>query len=179
MKRTGALWFAVSLLFGCSTEKPALIQPNPLSAKPEPLFSEPTEIQSNRLADLDTLLRGSVANLNLSWVSDMGVVAIPICLREAGDETLPVEGRDLILIVLGNALKKAGFREHPDARNNLVVPVLLQALDYRDPHVQRSAAFAARFVDDTRLVPGCCSLLLVAPGLCAGTGCAGTGDERT
>jgi hypothetical protein len=61
--------------------------------------------------------------------------------------------------VLGNALKKAGIRERPDARNNLVVPVLLQALDNKDPRVKRSAAFAARFVDDARLVPALQPLL--------------------
>jgi hypothetical protein len=83
----------------------------------------------------------------------MGIVAVPACLRGAGDNTLPVESRDLILVVLGNALKKARFCDHPDARNNLVVPVLLQALDDKEPRVQRSAAFAARFVDDARLVP--------------------------
>ena len=123
------------------------------SVKPEALFPAPTELQSNRLARLDTQLRGSIANLNLSWVAGMGIVAIPACLREVGDNTLPIEARDLILIVLGNALKKARFRDHPDARNNLVVPVLLQALDDKEPRVQRSAAFAARFVDDARLVP--------------------------
>ncbi len=123
------------------------------SVKPEAFFPPPTELQSNQLARLDTLLRGSVANLNLSWVADMGIVAIPACLRKAGDNTLPVEARDLILIVLGNTLKKAVFRERPGARNNLVVPVLLQALDDKEPRVQRSAAFAARFVDDARLVP--------------------------
>lgn len=134
----------------------------PLSASPAPLFPEPTEMQSKQLVRLDTLLRGSITNLNLSWVADMGIVAIPTCVREAGDETLPVEGRDLALIVLGKALKKAGFREHPDARNDLVVPVLLQALNDKEPRVQRSAAFAARFVDDARLLPAL-RALLVAP----------------
>ncbi len=162
MKKTGALGLVVSLFFGCSTEKLPPAQPPPISAKPMSLFPEPTESQSNQLARLDTLLRGSITNLNLSWVADMGIVAIPTCLREAGDETLPVAGRDLILIVLGNALKKAGFREHPDARNDLVVPILLQALDDKEPRVLRSAAFAARFVDDARLVSAL-RPLLVAP----------------
>jgi hypothetical protein len=162
LKKTGPLWLAVPLLLGCSTVKRPPAQPTPISTKLAPFFPEPTELQSNRLARLDTLLRGSVANLNLSWVAEMEIVAIPTCLREASDETIPVEGRDLILIVLGNALKKAGFREHPDARNNPVVPVLLQALDDRDPRVQRSAAFAARFVDDARLVPAL-RPLLIAP----------------
>jgi hypothetical protein len=162
LKKTGALGLAVSLLFGCRTEKLPLAQPMPLSASPAPLFPEPTEMQSKQLVRLDTLLRGSITNLNLSWVADMGIVAIPTCVREAGDETLPVEGRDLALIVLGKALKKAGFREHPDARNDLVVPVLLQALNDKEPRVQRSAAFAARFVDDARLLPAL-RALLVAP----------------
>jgi HEAT repeats len=160
LRKFGALWLAVSLLSGCSTEKLPPAQPTPLSANPAPLFPEPTELQRNQLARLETLLRGSITNLNLSWVADMGIVAIPTCLREVGDETLPVEGRDLILIVLGNTLKKAGFREPPDARNNLVVPVLLQALDDKEPRVQRSAAFAARFVDDARLVPALRPLLI-------------------
>lgn len=147
------LLLAVFLLLGCSTDKVPPAGPMSSSVKPEAFFPPPTELQSNQLARLDTLLRGSVANLNLSWVADMGIVAIPACLRKAGDNTLPVEARDLILIVLGNTLKKAVFRERPGARNNLVVPVLLQALDDKEPRVQRSAAFAARFVDDARLVP--------------------------
>jgi len=162
LKSHGALWLVVSLLSGCSVEKLPSTHSTPLSAKPAPLFPEPTELQSNQLAHLNTLLRGSITNLNLSWVADLGIVAIPTCLREARDETVPVEGRDLILIVLGNALKKAGFREHSDGRNDLVVPVLLRALDDRDPHVQRSAAFAARYVDDARLVPAL-QRLLIAP----------------
>ena len=159
MRRYAALLLAASLLLGCSTEKLPPAEPAPLSVKSAPLFPEPTELQSNQLARLDTSLHGSIANLNLSWVADMGIVAIPTCLREASDVTLPGEARDLILIVLGNALKTAGFREHPDARNNLVVPVLLQGLDDKDPHIQRSAAFAARFVDDARLVPALQPLL--------------------
>lgn len=150
----------MSLLSGCSVEKLPSTHPTPLSAKPVPLFPKPTELQSSQLAHLDTLLRGSITNLNLSWVADMGIVAVPACLREASDGTVPVEGRDLILIVLGNALKKAGFREHLDARNNPVVLVLLQALGDRDPRVQRSAAFAARYVDDARLVPALRPLLV-------------------
>lgn len=159
MRRFGALLVAASLLLGCSTEKLPPTEPTPLSIKPASLFPEPTELQSNRLACLDMLLHGSITNLNLFWVADMGAVAIPTCLREAGDGTLPVEARDLILIVLGNALKKAGLREHADAENNLVVPLLLQALDDKELHVQRSAAFAARFVDDVRLVPALRPLL--------------------
>ena len=159
MRGFAALLLAASLLLGCSAKKLPPAEPLPLSVKPAPLFTVPTELQSNRLARLDTLLHGSIANLNLSWVADMGIVAIPTCLREAGNDTLPPEARDLILIVLGNVLKKAGFREHPDARNNLVVPVLLQALDDKELHVQRSASFAARFVDDARLVPSLRPLL--------------------
>jgi hypothetical protein len=162
LRKSGALWLAASVLLGCSTEELPPARPTSLSAKPAPAFPEPTELQSNRLASLDALLRGSITNLNLSWVADMGIVAIPTCLRETSDESLPVEGRDLILIVLGNALKEAGFREHPNGRNNLVVSVLLQALDNKEARVQRSAAFAARFVDDARLVPAL-RPLLVAP----------------
>ena len=126
---------------------------------PDSLFPAPTEIQSNRLARLDELLRGSVTNLNLSRVADMGLVAVPACVREAGDDTLSVDARDSILIVLGNTLRKADFREHPDARNNLVVPVLLKSLERKEPRIKCSAAFAARFVDDTRLIPALRRLL--------------------
>jgi hypothetical protein len=160
LRKPGALCLAVFLLSGCRTTKPPLAQPTPLSVKPTPLFPEPTESQSSQLACLDTLLRGSITNLNLSWVTDMGIVAIPTCLREASDETIPAEGRDLILIVLGNVLKKAGFREHPGARTTLLIPVLLQALNDKEPRVQRSAALAARFVDDARLVPALRPLLV-------------------
>lgn len=159
MKKLGALLLVAFLLLGCSTEKIPSAQPAPLAIESAPLFPEPTDLQSNRLARLDTLLHGSITNLNLSWVADMGAVAIPICLQEASDNTLPSEARDLILIVLGNALKKAAVREHPDAKNDVVVPVLLRALDDKEPHVQRSAAFAARFVDDARLVPALRPLL--------------------
>ena len=164
MRKPGTLLLVASLLFGCSTEKLPPFQSVSPSALPETLFPEPTELQSNQLARLDTQLRASINHLNLSWVADMGIVAVPACLREAGDNTLSVDARDLILIVLGNALKKAGFREHPGARNDLVVPVLLQALDDKEPRVQRSAAFAARFVDDARLVPPL-HLLLGAPDI--------------
>jgi hypothetical protein len=152
LRKFGVLLLAVFPLLGCSTDKVPPAGPMSSSVKPEAFFPPPTELQSNQLARLDTLLRGSVANLNLSWVADMGIVAIPACLRKARDNTLPVEARDLILIVLGNTLKKAAFRERPGARNKLVVSVLVQALDDKEPRVQRSAAFAARFVDDARLV---------------------------
>jgi len=159
LRELGVLLAAVSLLLGCSTEELPPAEPALRLARPGALFPEPTELQSNRLARLDALLRRPVTDLNLSWVADMGVVAVPTCLREAGDNTLSVEARNLILIVLGNALKKDGFREHPDAKNDLVVPVLLRPLDDKEPRLQRSAAFAARFVDDARLVPALRPLL--------------------
>jgi len=159
LREISVLFLAVPLLLGYSTERRPLTQSAASAAESEAFFPPPTELQSNELTRLDTLLRGSITNLNLSWVADTGIVAVPACLREASDNTLSVEARDLILIVLGNALKKAGFREHPSARNHLVVPVLLQALDDKEPRVQRSAAFAARFVDDVRLVLPLRSLL--------------------
>jgi hypothetical protein len=117
------------------------------------MFPQPTESQSNQLARLDALLRGSITKLDLSWVVDMGPAAVPTCVREAGDETLSASARDLMLIVLGNTLRKAEFDENPGARNDLVVPVLLESLNDAEPRVRRSAGYAARFVDDSRLVP--------------------------
>jgi hypothetical protein len=121
--------------------------------KHEATFPQPTESQSNELARLDAWLRGPVTKLDLFWVADMGAVAVPTCVREAGDETLSASARDLALIVLGNALQKARFHESPGVGNDLVVPVLVEALRDAEPRVRRSAGYAARFVDDSRLVP--------------------------
>lgn len=152
MKAIGLL-VCVSVLAGCSTRPLHPAEPVEPAPGRDAVFPQPTESQSNQLARLDAALRGSVTKLDLTWVADMGAVAVPTCAREAGDETLPASSRDLMLVVLGNALQKAAFYENPDARNDLVVPVLLGALGDAEPHLRLSAAYAARFVDDSRLVP--------------------------
>jgi hypothetical protein len=144
-------WLAsVVLLAGCGTRPLPPVEP---AVRLETAFPQPTESQSNQLARLDALLRGSVAKLDLSWVVDMGAVAVPVCLQEAGDQTLSASARNLMLIILGNTLQRAGFYENPGTGNDLVVPVLLEALNDVEPRVRRSAGYAARFVDDSRLVP--------------------------
>jgi hypothetical protein len=152
MKTIGLL-VCVLALTGCTTTPMPHAQPMAPTVKRETTFPQPTESQSNQLLRLDALLRGSIAKLDLSWVVDMGAAAIPTCVREVGDKTLPAGARDLILIVLGNALQQAEFNENPDAKNDLVVTVLLEALNDEEPRVRRSAGYAARFVDDSRLVP--------------------------
>jgi hypothetical protein len=148
------LLFLISvLLVGCSAKRLPPTEPLPPPVTPVALFPQPTADQSNQLARLSTLLHGPIARLDLSWVVNMGETAIPACVRAASDETLANDARDLILIVMGNTLKKAVFYEHPDAKNDLVVPVLLKALRSPEPRVRRSGAYAARFVDDARLVP--------------------------
>jgi hypothetical protein len=159
VKRVGLFLLVLALLVGCTTRRQSLVEPVPPSVRSEAPFPEPTAAQSNQLARLDSLLRGPVARLDLSWVSDMGSVAIPACAREAANETLSFEARDLILIVLGNTLQKAKFSESHRSWNDLVVPVLLKALADTEPRVRRSAAYAARFVDDARLVPALRALL--------------------
>ena len=159
------LLLLMSLLASCSTKRVPLAEPRATQAKPEAVFPQPTESQSNQLARLDTLLRGPIKKLDLSWVPELGAVAIPACAREAGDPSLSVDARDLILVVLGNTLRTAGFYERPDARNDLVVPVLLTALGDPEPGLRRSAAFAARFVDDARLVPALRALLKEQPSV--------------
>ena len=159
MTKFGLVLLGMSLLLGCSTKRLPPAEPREIPARPEALLPQPTESQSNQLAHLDTLLRGPVRKLDLSWVSNMGAAAIPACAREAHDQTLSADARDLILRVLGSGLKKAEFSEHPDAKNDLVVPVLLTALGDPEPGVRRSAAFAARFVDDARLASALRELL--------------------
>jgi len=153
----------LSVLAGCSTGRLPVVEPAAPSVRHEVAFPQPTEAQSNRLAQLDALLRSSDTKLDLSWVADMGLVAIPTCVREAGDKTLSANARDLMLIVLGNALQNAQFYENPADRNDLVVPVLLKALNDEEPRVRRSAGYAARFVDDSRLVPALDARLSDAP----------------
>lgn len=153
MKRFGLVLLAVSLFVGCRTNRLPPAKPATSPAKAEASFPLPTLSQSEQLARLHPLLRGPVTRLDLSWVAGMGAVAIPACTREASDEKLSVDAHDLILIVLGNTLKKAEFYKSPDRKNDLVVSVLLKALSDPEPSVRRSAAFAARFVDDARLVP--------------------------
>ena len=148
------LLVGVLLLVGCSTRRLPSTEPvlRPIRAE-QASFPPPTASQSNQLARLDALLRGPLTTLDLSWVAGMGEVAVPTCVREAGDQTLSAGARDLVLIVLGNALEKAEFYEDAGAKNDLVVPVLLEALNDEEPRVRRSGAYAARFVDDPRLVP--------------------------
>lgn len=164
MKRI-ALLLCMSVLAGCSTGRLPVVKPAAPSVRRETAFPRPTEAQSNQLAQLDALLRSSDTKLDLSWVADMGLVAVPTCVREAGDETLSANARDLMLIVLGNALYKSEFYEDPGARNDLVVPVLLKALSDEEPRVRRSAGYAARFVDDSRLVPALEARLSDAPSV--------------
>jgi hypothetical protein len=147
------------LLVGCSAKRLPPAEPVSPPVKPEALFPQPTESQSDQLARLSTLLHGPIARLNLSWVVNMGETAIPACARVASDETLANDARDLILIVMGNTLKKAAFYEHPDVKNDLVVPMLVKALNSPELRVRRSGAYAARFVDDARLVPALQPLL--------------------
>lgn len=152
MKTIGLL-VCVLVLTGCNTTSVPRAEPVTPIVSQDTAFPQSTESQSNQLARLDGLLRGPVTKLNLSWVADMGAVAVPTCVREVDDKTLSVSARDLMLIVLGNALQKAEFYETPGVGNDLVVPVLLESLDDAEPRVRRSAAYAARFVDDSRLVP--------------------------
>jgi len=105
------------------------------------------------LGRLHALLLRPITRLDLSWVANMGAAAIPTCVREAGDETLSADARNFILLVLGSTLSKAHFEDHPDAKNDFVLPVIVKSLGDPDPYVRRSAAFAARFIDDPRLVP--------------------------
>ena len=119
----------------------------------EELFAKPTEFDRPRLERLRSQLEGSVSNLNLTWVSNIGEPAIPTLVQLAGDKTLPVMSRNLALVVLGNALRKARLWDHPDRRNNVIVPVLFDALGDQDANVRGAAAYASRFLYDRRLVP--------------------------
>jgi len=120
---------------------------------PEDLFAKPTPFDRARLAGLHTELEGTVSNLNLSWVSNIGEPAIPTLVRLAGDRTLPALSRNLALAVLGNASSKAGLYNHPDRRNDLIVPVLFESMSDQDESVREAAAYASRFIHDARLVP--------------------------
>jgi hypothetical protein len=151
--------FGTALLFGCGRKESPPVKPSAPAEKPTVRFPEPTEAESARLKQLDGALRGSLKGLDLKWAADMGAVVVPELARLAGDATLSVEARDLVFLVLGNAMKNTDLREHPDARNEVVVPVLLKGLADADLRVRRSAAFAARFVDDARLVPALRPLL--------------------
>ena len=149
-----ALTLVVGLvLLGCGRRETPAPAPGKPPGDPDTLFPRPTEFQRTQLGQLDGYLRGSVTNLDLSWVIDMGPPAVPTMLKLAADETYPVEARDLILITLGNVVKKTGLLDERDERNEVVVPVVLKALGSEEPRVRRSAAFVARFVDDARLVP--------------------------
>ncbi len=81
------------------------------------------------------------------WVSDMGAIAVPACLREGMKPCLT--NRVIWLFVLGNSLPTRGVRENPAAPNDLVVPTLLQGLADPNPRIQRSPS--RRYVDDVRL----------------------------
>jgi hypothetical protein len=159
VNRSGLSLLPFVLLVGCSTKHQPLAEPVTADIHSQAPFPQPTTTQSNQLARLDTLLHGPVAGPDLSWVADMGAVAIPACAREATNETLSFRARDLILLVLGNVLQKAEFGEPPRSWNDLLVPVLLKALGDAEPRVKRSAAYVARYVDDARLAPALRALL--------------------
>lgn len=144
------------MLTGCGRkESPQPARP----VVPEARFPEPSEAERTQLSRLDGLLRGPLQGLDLGWVADMGGVAVPELARLAVDATLSPDARDTAFIMLGRALSKTDLAEHPDARNEVVVPALLKGLADSDPRVRRSAAFAARFVNDARLVPALQPLL--------------------
>ncbi len=147
MKRLSVLAVCWLLVCGCG-QKPE----TPPVVNPLDLFPKPNEFQSNQLARASESLRGSVTNLDLSWVVDMGAVAVPALVAWAGDTNLTAEARDGVLILLGNSLKKIALHETPDARNELLVPVLVRGISDADVRVRRSAAYAARWMCDGRLV---------------------------
>jgi len=143
-----------ALVSGCATRPMASPRPASASAPaPEDLFAKPTPFDRARLAGLHSEFEGSVSNLNLSWVSGIGEPAIPTLVQLAGDRTLPALSRNLALVVLGNAMAKAGLYNHPDGRNDLIVPVLYESMGDQDSQVRGSAAYASRFIHDPRLVP--------------------------
>lgn len=144
------------ILFGCGRkESPPPTKP----VIPEARFPAPSEAERAQLSKLDGLLHGPLKGLDLKWAAELGGVAVPELARLAGDSRLPADARDVVFVVLGNAVSKTDLREHPDARNEVVVPTLLKGLADPEPLVRRSAAFAARFVVDARLVPALVPLL--------------------
>jgi HEAT repeat protein len=48
---------------------------------------------------------------------------------------------------------KAGLYNHPDRRNDLIVPVLFESMGDQDSAVREAAAYASRFIQDARLAP--------------------------
>lgn len=153
MKRLGVLTICCLTLFGCGRKpEPPPSPAAPATVNPLDLFPKPTEFQSNRLAEAAAELRGSVTNLDLSWIVDIGAAGVPALVEWAGNTNLTVEARDGVLILLGNSLKKLAFYETPDARNDLIAPVIIRSLGDADPRVRRSAAYAARWMCDGRLV---------------------------
>jgi hypothetical protein len=157
MKKLPVLVLACSaILFGCGRKE------TPSPAKPavhEARFPAASEAEHEQLSRLAGLLRGPLKGLDLKWAVDLGGVAVPELARLAGDSTLPADARDAAFVVLGNALSKTDLRDHPDARNEVVVPPLLKGFADPEPLVRRSAAFAARFVSDARIVPALRPLL--------------------
>jgi hypothetical protein len=145
------------LLTGCGRKQEPPPPAEPLA--PEARFPEPSEAEREKLRQLDGLMRGSLQGLDLSWVTEMGGAAVPELARLAVDTTLSPDGRDAVFVLLGRALSKTDLPEKPDARNEVVVPALLKGLADSEPLVRRSAAFAARFVNDARLVPALRPLL--------------------
>ncbi len=147
-------WLA--LVSGCiGSDVTAPSQPNASTpAGSEELFAKPAEVNRPRLQGLHSQLEGSVSNLNLTWVANIGEAAIPTLLQLAADRTLPVTSRNLVFIVLGNASRRAKLFDHPDRRNDAIVPVLFEGLGDEDANVRGSAAYASRYVNDARLVPG-------------------------
>jgi hypothetical protein len=124
------------------------------ATKPVPVtFPAPTPEQQVKLAGLETALRGPFQQLDLTWVDELGAVAVPELARLSTNKTLSIEAMDAVLLGMGRALAVTDLAEKPDARNDVVVPPLLVAFGDPDKRIRRSAAFAARFVCDARLTP--------------------------
>ena len=170
-----------ALVSGCASKEAMESAAEPVAPSavvaPEDLFARPTPFDRARLAGLHTELEGSVSNLNLSWVANIGEPAIPTLVHLAGDRTLPAVSRNLALVVLGNASSKAGLYNHPDRRNDLIVPVLFESMGDQDGSVREAAAYASRFIYDARLTPVLDALLQDRKGI-RGTGGVGPGQQR-
>jgi hypothetical protein len=82
----------------------------------------------------------------------MGPTGVPALVQWSGDTNLTATARQGVLVLLGNTLKKLDLREHPDARNDLIVPVVLENVASPDPELQRAGAYVARYLNDARLV---------------------------
>jgi HEAT repeat protein len=152
-----ALAWWLALVSNCTASDVTPVPAQPKASAPagsEEWFVKPAVINRPRLRGLHSQLEGSVSNLNLTWVANIGEAAIPTLLQLAADRTLPAASRNLVFIVLGNASRKAKLFDHPDRRNDAIVPVLFEGLGDEAANVRGSAAYASRYVNDARLVPG-------------------------